>query len=406
MEKCKIYARTVEESAAQQIQEMNKCEAYKDCIVRIMPDCHAGNGCTIGTVIAIKDRIVPNTVGVDIGCGILVIPLGEVEIDLARLDDVIRKHVPSGFNTHGEDFVSNISTYMYHFYLNLFDGFRCQSVINADKDIRSIGTLGGGNHFIEIDEDVYGQKYLLIHSGSRNLGLRVCKYYQDIAIKCCKEKHEGIKELIAQLKNEGRQQEISGAIEKAKAKISTFDPKLAYLDGAYMMDYINDMKLCQTYAAINRKMIASIIGEHMPELNIYHKMIHSDSFDTIHNYIDTELNILRKGAVSAKREEKLIIPINMRDGSLLCEGRGNLDWLYSAPHGAGRLMSRKKAKETVSLDEFKKSMDGIYSTSICESTIDECPMVYKPIDEIMECVQDTVYVMKVIKPIYNFKAIE
>ena len=392
MEKLKIYARTVEDEAVAQINRMNESEAYKNSLVRIMPDCHAGAGCTIGTVIAIKDRVVPNTVGVDIGCGMLVAPVIDKDINLAVLDKVVHEHVPSGFHIH-EEAISRFGMY---------DKFRCREVIDEGMADRSLGTLGGGNHFIEVDEGADGRKYIVIHSGSRNLGVRVCKYYQDKAITYCKSKAYDEQAIIERLKADGREKEISAAIAAAKAKCKPINTQLAYLEGQDMENYLNDMRLCQLYARRNREMILRTIFEWSDIVDVNFE----DTFHTIHNYIDIAHKILRKGAVSALNGERLIIPMNMRDGSLICKGKGNLDWLYSAPHGAGRLMSRKKAKETLALDEFQQSMSGIYTTSVCEDTIDEAPMVYKPMDEIVECIKDTVEIVDIIKPIYNFKAKE
>ena len=388
MEDLRIFAQTVEKEAIEQIRKMKDCSAYKDCTVRIMPDCHAGAGCTIGTVIAIKDRIVPNTVGVDIGCGMLVTELGKQDVDLQKLDEVINQKVPSGFNIHEAkqcDLKDQLMT------------LHCKEIVDVDMAERSIGTLGGGNHFIELAIDEESNKYLVIHSGSRNLGVRVCKYYQDKAIKHCKSNN--IQHLVEQLKAEGRYQEIQSEIQREKQKQGKVTDELAYLDGEEMQHYLYDMGLCQRYADLNRKSISYAICK---ALNLG---VHSQ-FSTIHNYIDIKHNILRKGAVSALNGEKLIIPMNMRDGSLICRGKGNFEWLYSAPHGAGRLMSRRKAKETLSLEDFKESMQGIYTTSVCEETIDEAPMVYKPAFEIMDCIKDTVDIVNVIKPIYNFKAKE
>ncbi len=396
MEKLKIYARTVEDEAVQQINAMNESEAYKDCLVRIMPDCHAGAGCTIGTVVAIKDRIVPNTVGVDIGCGMYVVRWTDKDIDLKKLDEVIRSFVPSGFNIH-ENPITDFK----------YDGFRCREIIDEKMANCSIGSLGGGNHFIEVDVDEHGFKYLVIHSGSRNLGLRVCKYYQDKAIKYCKEKAFNEKALVKQLKAEGREKEIAGAIAKAKAEYKPIDPQLAYLEGPDMEDYLNDMALCQQYAKENRMIIALIIAQKMEDQALMTNLVRPcGAFHTVHNYIDIEHRILRKGAVRALNKELLIIPMNMRDGSLICIGKGNVDWLYSAPHGAGRLMSRKKAKEVIALADYEQSMNGIFTSSVCAETLDEAPMVYKPIQEIIDCIGDTVDVKDVIKPIYNFKAKE
>lgn len=396
MDKLKIYARTVEEEAIAQIKTMSESEAYKDCLVRIMPDCHAGAGCTIGTVIAVKDRIVPNTVGVDIGCGMLVAPVIDKDINLAVLDKVVHERVPSGFHIH-EEAISHFCMY---------DKFRCRDVIDEDMADRSLGTLGGGNHFIEIDEETKGNKYLVIHSGSRNLGKQVADYYQNVAI----ENLSGVndigraqKELIESLKAQGREKEISGAIEELH---KTFEPKakgipkeLSYLEGEDRLNYLHDMKICQEFAVANRAMMADIICRHMNWAPV-------SSFETIHNYIEYDTNMVRKGAISAKFGERVLIPINMRDGCIVGIGKGNEDWNCSAPHGAGRLMSRAKAKENISLEDFEASMEGIYTTSVNRSTLDESPMAYKSMDEIIENVKDTIDIERIIKPVYNFKASE
>ena len=388
MEKLKVYAQTIEDEAVQQIKQMNESEAYKDCTVRIMPDCHAGAGCTIGTVIAIKDRIVPNTVGVDIGCGMLVTELGKQEVNLKALDAAIKQEVPSGFMVHAHAVA--------HFTKELAE-LRCQNVLDMDFANRSIGSLGGGNHFIELDEDSDGNKYLVIHSGSRNLGVRVCKHYQDIAIDYCRRNSYNEQEIVKQLKAEGREKEIQAALQAAKAQSPKVDKELAYLEGEDLKDYLHDMSICQRYASLNRKVMAFAICDTL-QLAIH------EQFETIHNYIDLTHKILRKGAVSALNGEKLIIPMNMRDGSLICTGKGNIDWLYSAPHGAGRIMSRKKAKETLNVADFEQSMQGIYTTSVCAETLDEAPMVYKSMQEIIDCIKPTVDIEEIIKPVYNFKA--
>lgn len=387
MNKLTIYAGILEQEAVHQITKMNECDAYKDCTVRIMPDCHAGTGCTIGTVIAIKDRVVPNTVGVDIGCGMLVTELGKQHVDLQKLDQVINALVPSGFNIHEKPYA----------YCEDIKYMFCKSAFEAITVHCAIGSLGGGNHFIELNEDAEGNKYLVIHSGSRNLGKRVCEYYQKLAIEHCQRKAYDERAIIQQLKQQGREREIQAVIREAKANAPKVDKELAYLEGELLEQYLHDMKICQHYASMNRHMIARIICDAM-------KLVVDNQFETIHNYIDIEHKILRKGAVRALGDEKLIIPMNMRDGSLICVGKGNLDWLYSAPHGAGRVMSRKKAKETLALQDFKKSMQGIYTTSVCEETIDEAPMVYKPMQEILAHIQETVSVQCIIKPLYNFKA--
>lgn len=386
-EKLKIFATTVEDTARAQIDEMNDCEAYKDCTVRIMPDCHAGKGCTIGTVIEVKDRIVPNTVGVDIGCGMYVCPVDKGDIDVQRLDEVINQYVPSGFNVHDEPIRHSKD----------LDRLKCAKHVNMDYIQRSIGTLGGGNHFIELNRGTDGRHYLVIHSGSRNLGVTVCDYYQKLAEKDCGIDPLERQQLIDRLKAEGRQREISEAIRKLQPRVKNM--ALAYVSGEAFGNYLHDMDICQEYAYQNREAIAETIFEKMGWEYDY-----IETFHTVHNYIDTVDMILRKGAVRADEGERLIIPMNMRDGSLLCRGKGNPDWLYSAPHGAGRLMSRKKAIDTLSMDEFRQEMSDVYSTSVCPETIDESPMAYKPMQEIIDCIGDTVEVEDIIKPIYNFKA--
>ena len=384
-EKLKIFATTVEDTARAQIDEMNECEAYKDCTVRIMPDCHAGKGCTIGTVIKIKDRIVPNTVGVDIGCGMMVCEIMDKDIDLERLDKVVNEYVPAGFNVHDEPML---------IYTEL-DDLVCIKEVKKDYIQRSIGSLGGGNHFIEVNRAEDGNHYLVIHSGSRNLGVTVCDYYQKIAEKECGIDPKERKALIDRLKAEGRQREIPAEMKKLQPKVK--DMTLAYLEGQSFRDYLHDMKIAQRYAWRNRQTIANIIADHM-DWSI------GFTFHTVHNYIDTLSMTLRKGAVSAVNGEVLIIPMNMRDGSLLCRAIGNPDWLNSAPHGAGRLMSRKQAFDTLKMEDFTATMIDVYSTSVCPETIDESPMAYKPMQEIIDAIGDTVEIIDIIKPIYNFKA--
>lgn len=388
-ERLKIYAKTIEEEALKQIQTMSESEAYKDCKIRIMPDCHAGTGCTIGTVIELKDKVVPNTVGVDIGCGVLVVPLHCKDIDLKKLDEVINEYIPSGFAYHNEAIIKDKD----------LSGLLCKDNVDIDLAQKQIGTLCGGNHFIEVDEDEDGYKYLVIHSGSRHLGVSVCKYYQELAYKKLKSKSRDKSEIIKQLKEEGRGKEIQSVLNSLKKQ--DIDKDLAYLEGEDFLNYLHDMIIVQKYASLNRLTIALRI---LRKMRLFY--YEYETLETVHNYIEiTDSNpILRKGAVSANFPQKLIIPINMRDGSLLCYGIGNKDWLNSAPHGAGRLMSRKKAMETISIDDFKKSMENVYSTSVCETTIDEAPMAYKPMQEIIDCIKDTVEIYKILKPIYNFKA--
>lgn len=393
----KIFTDKIEQEALEQINTLIKQAAFMDCKVRIMPDVHAGKGCVIGFTADLGDKVIPNIVGVDIGCGMKTIQLGKVELDLEKLDKVIRKNIPSGRNVHEGR-------------LNRFDKLQelyCYRILRDTKRIeRSIGTLGGGNHFIEVDVDSEGNKYLIIHTGSRNLGNQVAKYYQNLAIELMQGKgdiYEKEKMLIAEYKEQGKRKEIKNALKKLHKEFKpnplNIPEDLCYLTGKYRQQYLHDMRICQEYADLNRKTIASLILDSYGISSI-------NEFSTIHNYIDHDSNIVRKGAISAKKGELLLIPINMRDGCILGVGKGNKDWNESAPHGAGRLMSRSKAKKTLSLDEFKESMSGVYTTSVGLPTIDEAPMAYKPIEEIVDNITDTVEVLEIIKPIYNFKANE
>lgn len=384
MEQIKIFASIVDDVTKKQVETLAASEAYKDSIIRVMPDCHAGKGCTIGSVIQYSDKVVPNTVGVDIGCGMMVTELGNIDVDLKKLDAVINMFIPSGFSIHEKPVAS------YNVSWNT-------PIPSGKKEYiqRSLGTLGGGNHFIELDVDDENNKYLVIHSGSRNLGVLVCNYWQEKAITKLTDDSETRKELIAKLKAEGREKEIAEAIKKLQKP--QINKELAYLEDRGLEDYIHDMKFCQEYASHNRGTMATIICREMG-------WNPTQRFETIHNYIDIPNKIIRKGAVKAEEREKLIIPMNMRDGSLICIGKGNPDWLNSAPHGAGRIMSRAQAKNTLNLTDFQESMKDIYTTSVCEETIDEAPMVYKDTKQIMEDVVPTVDIIKVIKPLYNFKA--
>lgn len=381
----KVFAETFEYEAFNQIKAMANYEPYLDSKIRVMPDAHAGKGCTVGTTITIKDKVTPNLVGVDIGCGMLCVSLGKVDFCLADLDVIIGNFIPSGFSIRNKAYKLDID----------LDKLKCSRLIDLSRAVLSIGTLGGGNHFIEVDVDKQGNKYLVIHSGSRNLGVQVCKYYQDKAYSLQNEVGAGINAIVEKLKKEGRQKEIEKAVKSFKKPQR--NKELAYVEGTLFDDYLHDMDIVQRYADANRKAISDII---LKELNV--RPI--DSFTTVHNYIDIKSMILRKGAVSAQYGEKLIIPMNMRDGSLICIGKGNPDWNYSAPHGAGRLMSRSKAKEQISIDEFEKSMEGVFTTSVLPSTIDESPMAYKSMDEIIRCIDQTVEIIEIIKPVYNFKA--
>lgn len=388
----KIFTDLVDEKSIDQVKTLMDQEFVKGCNVRMMPDIHAGAGCTIGTTMQIKDRVCPNLVGVDIGCGMLCAKLAEKEndIDLEKLDRVIREFVPSGFNVR-----TTSHEYMRYVRLNELD---CYSIIDVNRTYASLGTLGGGNHFIELNKDDEGNLYLVIHSGSRYLGVEVANFYQDCAVKVIKEAVKITeKRIIAKLKSEGRENEISDKIKQFKQSLIIPPKELSYVSGPLFYSYIHDMKIIQEYADWNRRAILDVIITQMGLHYVY-------SFNTIHNYIDTNSMILRKGAVSAKDGETLLIPMNMRDGSLICRGKDNPDWNYSAPHGAGRLMSRSEAKKKIDILEFEDSMVGIYSTSIGVETLDESPMAYKPMESIVENIGDTVDILKVIKPIYNFKA--
>lgn len=393
MSDVKFFGSIIEEEAKRQIEKLANYEPYKDAKIRIMPDVHAGKGCTIGTTMTINGAITPNLVGVDIGCGMYVVPLGKTNlINLEKFDKVVNEKIPSGFNTH--DAPQRIFMDLNMLY--------CREIVDFDMAQRAIGSLGGGNHFIELNEDEEGNKYLVIHSGSRNLGVRVCKYYQEIAARNCRNINPGRNKIIADLKAQGRENEIQHTIKALTP--NCVDKELAHLTGSDMQDYLHDMYICQRYAELNRETIADLILAEFDYATCYATEI---PFHTVHNYIEASTArqpMLRKGAVSAYRGERLIIPMNMRDGSLLCVGKGNIDWNCSAPHGAGRLMSRKKAKEAISMAEFEQSMSEIYSTSVCEGTLDEAPQAYKPMQSILEAISDTVDIVKIIKPIYNFKA--
>ena len=393
-----IYGDIVDDNAKEQIKELCNQKSSIGRKIRIMPDVHAGKGCVIGFTADIGDIVIPSIVGVDIGCGMLTVSLGNIEIDFEKLDDIIHKYVPSGTSVHEGRLVRFPKLQNLKCYRNLRDTKRLE---------RSIGTLGGGNHFIEIDKDDENNKYLVIHTGSRNLGHQVAEYYINMAydIMSGKDKiFEEQKRIIEEYKATGRKSEIQKAIVELKksylAKEIDIPKELCYLYGEYKEMYINDMTICQEFANINRIKIADIILEKLFDKNIND----FEHFETIHNYIDMKTNIVRKGAVSAQKGEKLLIPINMRDGSLICIGKGNSEWNYSAPHGAGRLFSRGVAKEKFNIEEFKNSMEGIYSTSINESTLDESPMAYKNADEIIKNIDITADIVKFIKPLYNYKA--
>lgn len=354
----KVFTKVLEETAAMQIKELLEQEFVQGLKIRIMPDVHAGAGCTIGTTMTLKDKVVPNLVGVDIGCGVEVVELGTKKPDYRALDEVIKRNIPSGFKTR-----RNPHRFLEHVPL---DQLLCKekAKINLDRARKSLGTLGGGNHFIEIGEDEEGRFYLLIHSGSRNIGLQVAQYYQGLAQK--------------------------------NHKNTSLPRDLAYLEAKEAKNYLHDMAIMQSYAQWNRRAIAQEILEAMSLDSL-------GRFSTIHNYIDVEAGILRKGAVSAKEGEIFLLPINMRDGSFICRGKGNADWNFSAPHGAGRLLSRTQARKELSLKEFKRAMEGIYTTSAGSRTLDEAPKAYKEVADILEQVEPTLEVLHHLKVGYNYK---
>ena len=378
-----------QESISQVISLLNQPYAAGSR-VRMMPDIHAGAGCTIGTTMTITDKICPNLVGVDIGCGMETVRIREKHIELQQLDKLIRREIPSGFDIRDKAhrFAKQID----------LEALHCAKFVDLLRAEKSIGTLGGGNHFIEADRDDEGNIYIVIHSGSRHLGLQIANYYQNAAYKALTTySPEEIDAEIRKLKAQGRHSEIQEALKALKTKPVHIPKPLAYVEGELLRQYLHDMRIAQTFADLNRRAMMDTIlkgmGLHVEE-----------QFTTIHNYIDMDHNILRKGAISAQAGERVLIPINMRDGSLICTGKGNPDWNYSAPHGAGRLMSRSDAKAAFTVNEFKRQMEGIYTTSVGRGTLDECPMAYKRMEDIVDNIGPTVEINAIIKPIYNFKA--
>lgn len=395
----KVFTDAVDEKSLQQIQVLCDQEFTEGAKIRLMPDVHAGAGCTIGTTMTIKDKIVPNLVGVDIGCGMETLIIhkdseASKKFDPAILDTIIRKNIPCGYDVRK----------FTHKYVDEVEWDNIKGQYSKNRARLSLGTLGGGNHFIEADRDTDGNLYIVVHSGSRHAGLEIAEYYQEMAWKQLNGKTKAdLDAMIAELKAAGRQNKIEEKRKELKAQNKTSIPKdLAYVSGYLFDDYINDMRIMQHFAQLNRKAMIDVIsiGLHLKKEEIV------EQFTTIHNYIDTENMILRKGAVSSQKDEKLLIPINMRDGSLICIGKGNEDWNCSAPHGAGRVMSRMKAKKTLSMEEFRAEMSGIYSTTVSMETLDEAPMAYKTMDDIVANIGPTADIVNVIKPIYNFKAAE
>ena len=389
------YAKVVEEEAIGQIRRMCDYAVTENSQICIMPDVHAGKGCTIGTTMTIADKVVPNVVGVDIGCGMYTVNLGKDEVDFEKVDEAAH-FIPSGREVW-EGRQEKFDLTDLHCYRELKD---------AKRLARSLGTLGGGNHFIEIDEAADGTKYLIIHSGSRNLGKQVAELYQKLAINLnCGygEYLEKRDEIIRTYKEQGRKSELQSALKQIRWQVhestASIPEDLCYLEGKYLEDYLHDVKICQVFARRSREKIAEIILKRTG-------MNGCDAFHTIHNYIDTDEMILRKGAIAAHKGERVLIPINMKDGSILAIGKGNPEWNYSAPHGAGRIMSRTKAKNEINLDEYKQAMKGIYTTSVNENTLDEAPMAYKSLESTIDVIRESVDIIDVMKPIYNFKASE
>lgn len=387
------YARVVEETAIEQIRRMCDYALTEGSRIRIMPDVHAGKGCTIGTTMTVTDKVCPNIVGVDIGCGMYTVQLADREPDFAKTDEACH-YIPSGMN-------------VWEGRMERFDltGLRCyRSLKDAKRLERSLGTLGGGNHFIEIDRATDGTYYLIIHSGSRNLGKQVAEIYQQLAVDLHMGKEDYFRqreEIIRTCKEAGKRDEIQSALTLLKNTYETqallVPEDICWLYGTFLQDYLHDVEICQRFARRSRERMAEIILERTGLTGL-------SAFHTVHNYIDTEEMILRKGAIAAHAGEKVLIPINMRDGSVIAVGKGNPEWNYSAPHGAGRVMSRSKARQSLDLEAYRASMEGIYTTSVNEQTIDEAPMAYKSLEDIIDVIRESVDVIDIMKPVYNFKA--
>ena len=386
----KIFADSADEESISQVISLLNQPFVEGEKVRMMPDIHAGAGCTIGTTITVTDKICPNLVGVDIGCGMLAVRLKEKDINFKDLDETIRRNVPSGFSIRTKAHKNADSIDL--------SQLKCVRSCNTNKGYLSIGTLGGGNHFIEVDKDSEGHLWLVIHSGSRHMGLEVASYYQKAAVMAITSADPmAVDDLILAFRKEHREKEIQSALKTLGPKYSNVPKSLCWLEGQLFGDYVHDMALMQRYADLNRRTMAEVI---ITGLHPHAK----ETFTTTHNYLDVGHKILRKGSVSAQEGEKLLIPMNMRDGSLICTGKGNPDWNYSAPHGAGRLMSRSAAKEALSMKEYREEMAGIWTTSVSRATIDESPMAYKPMEEIIRNIGETAEIVDIIKPVYNFKA--
>ena len=407
----KIFTDTIDENALEQVKRLLSIDVFSDKKIRIMPDVHAGAGCVIGFTGNLGDKIIPNIVGVDIGCGMRVLNLGKVsDIDFHAFHNFIYSNIPSGMIVREDRFgfspLIGEEMDIYREAKQIVASLRCyRSLKDSNRINKAIGSLGGGNHFIELDRDDDGNVYLVIHTGSRNLGKQVADIYQTVAVhhltEGCDELEELIKRTIEEYKAAGRRSELQSVIKRMRKEHNEAEPiilaELCYVENQAREDYLYDMRLCQHWAVLNRKLISRLLLKFFPNIEIL------EEFESIHNYISDD-NMVRKGAISAVEGERCIIPLNMRDGSLLCIGKGNPDWNYSAPHGAGRVLSRTQAYEQIKLEEFEKSMEGIYSESVNDFTRDESPMVYKPAEEIIANITDTVSIRKIIHPIFNFKA--
>ncbi len=385
-----IFTENIEPEAVNQIYTLINQAPFLGQKVRIMPDVHYGKGCVVGFTSTMQDKIIPNVLGVDLGCGMYTVNLGKVDIDLPSLDDFIKENIP-----HGSNYKREVNCE------GLVKKLRCYSLLtDLNRLFGSLGTLGGGNHFIEVDVDDDGNKYLIIHSGSRNLGLQVAKIYQKKAIDSCKSSAKKEKEeAIASLNSQGKPDKIPetlSLITQKHAHKTKIPSDLCYLDGEEMLDYLHDLKLCQEFASLSRKRMAEDIIKFL-------KVRPIDDFETVHNFIDSD-GIIRKGAIPAHLGQRVLIPMNMRDGCIVAIGKGNEDWNCSAPHGAGRLCKRSESKILFTVEEYVEEMKDVFSTTVGESTLDESPMVYKPMEEIVKLIGDTVTIEKIIKPIYNFKS--
>ena len=394
-----VFTENIDKETISQIKQLLDQEFVKNSNIRVMPDCHKGAGCVIGTTMTIKDKIVPNLVGVDIGCGVLCVELGDIDLNLDKIDDFIKNNIPHGFNINNKAVVD---------YIDEILKIRCINNIKKKPEEfnRALGSLGGGNHFIEIDKDDFNNKYLVIHSGSRNIGLQVAKHYQDVGYNNLNynnsEYEEKSKEIIESYKKSGKKKKIEKELKKLKEslKIESKIPKdLCYVQGQDLDDYLHDMDIVQRYASKNRELMAEKIVEF---IGLDYESL--NKFESIHNYIEVDKYMLRKGAISAYEGEDVLIPINMRDGVIIGKGKGNPNWNYSAPHGAGRILSRAEAKNKIHMNDYKASMKDIFTTCVNVSTLDEAPQAYKPIEEIINNITDAVDIKKIIKPIYNFKS--